>query len=61
VRVVLDPGIVVSALIAPKALLDSFDLLLEDRFDIVVSQRLLDELTGGRRWRRCVGLTSSHG
>jgi len=47
VRVVLDPGVVVSALIAPKGAPGQLlDRLLEDRFDIVVSQRLLDELTG---------------
>jgi uncharacterized protein len=47
VKVVLDPGVVVSALIAPKGAPGQlFGLLLEDRFEVIVSQRLLDELTG---------------
>ena len=45
-EVVLDPGVYVSALIAPKgAPAQLLDLLLEDRFRVVVSARLLDEPT----------------
>jgi putative PIN family toxin of toxin-antitoxin system len=47
VKVVLDPGVFVSALIAPKGAPGQLlDFLLEDRFEVIVSQRLLDELTG---------------
>jgi len=46
-RVVVDPGVVVSALIAPKGTpAQLLDLLLEQRFELVVSPRLLAELTG---------------
>ena len=46
-KVVLDPGVFVSALIAPKGAPGQLlDLLLEDRFEVIVSQRLLNELTG---------------
>jgi putative PIN family toxin of toxin-antitoxin system len=46
-RVVIDPGVFVSALIAPKgAPAQVLDLLLEQRFELVVSPRLLAELTG---------------
>jgi putative PIN family toxin of toxin-antitoxin system len=47
VKAVVDPGVFVSALIAPKGTpAQLLDLLIEDRFEAVVSQRLLDELTG---------------
>ncbi len=46
-RVVVDPGVFVSALIAPKGTpAQLLDLLLEQRFELVVSPRLLAELTG---------------
>jgi len=46
-RVVVDPGVFVSALIAPKGTpAQLLDLLLEQRFELVVSPRLLRELTG---------------
>lgn len=46
-RVVIDPGVFVSALIAPKGTpAQLLDLLLEQRFELVVSPRLLGELTG---------------
>jgi uncharacterized protein len=46
-RVVVDPGVFVSALIAPKGTpAQLLDLLLEQRFELVVSPRLLGELTG---------------
>jgi len=39
VKVVLDPGVFVSALIAPKGAPGQLlDLLLEDRFEVIVSQ-----------------------
>jgi len=46
-RIVVDPGVFVSALIAPKGTpAQLLDLLLEQRFELVVSPRLLAELTG---------------
>jgi putative PIN family toxin of toxin-antitoxin system len=46
-RVVVDPGVFVSALIAPKGTpAQLLDLLLEQRFELIVSPRLLGELTG---------------
>ncbi len=46
-RVVVDPGVFVSALIAPKGTpAQLLDLLLEQRCELVVSPRLLAELTG---------------
>jgi len=46
-RVVVDPGVFVSALIAPKGTpAQLLDLLLEQRFELVVSPWLLAELTG---------------
>jgi putative PIN family toxin of toxin-antitoxin system len=43
----VDPGVFVSALIAPKGTpAQLLDLLLEQRFELVVSPRLLGELTG---------------
>jgi putative PIN family toxin of toxin-antitoxin system len=46
-RVVIDPGVFVSALIAPKGTpAQLLDLLLEQRFELVVSPQLLAELTG---------------
>jgi uncharacterized protein len=46
-RIVVDPGVFVSALIAPKGTpAQLLDLLLEQRFELVVSPRLLGELTG---------------
>lgn len=46
-KVILDPGVFVSALIAPKGAPGQLlDFLLEDRFEVIVSQRLLNELTG---------------
>lgn len=46
-RVVVDPGVFVSALIAPKGTpAQLLDLLLEQRFELVISPRLLGELTG---------------
>ncbi len=57
-RVVVDPGVFVSALIAPKGTpAQLLDLLLEQRFELVVSPRLLGELTGvllRERFRRYV-------
>ena len=45
-RVVIAPGVFVSALIAPKGTpAQLLDLLLEQRFELVVSPRLLGELT----------------
>lgn len=45
-RAVVDPGVLVSALIAPKGAPGQvFDLLFEHRFELLVSPRLLDELT----------------
>jgi uncharacterized protein len=47
VKVVLDPGCSFRRSLPPKALLDSFSTsYLEDRFEVIVSQRLLNELTG---------------
>jgi putative PIN family toxin of toxin-antitoxin system len=46
-RVVVDPGVFVSALIAPKGAPAQFlDLLLEQRFELVASPWSLAELTG---------------
>jgi putative PIN family toxin of toxin-antitoxin system len=46
-RVVIDPGVFVSALVAPKGTpAQLVDLLLEQRFELVTSPRLLAELTG---------------
>jgi putative PIN family toxin of toxin-antitoxin system len=64
VKVVLDPGVLVSALIAPKGAPGQLlDLLLEDRFDVIVSHRLLDELAGvllRAKFRRYVSPSEVH-
>jgi hypothetical protein len=46
-KAVVDPGVLVSALIAPKGTpAQLLDLLIQGRFEVIVSQRLLGELIG---------------
>lgn len=61
---VIDPGVLVSALVAPKGAPGQLlDLVLEQRFELVASPRLIGELTGvllRERFRRYASAAEVH-